>query len=229
MRELALRIAETSGTQTPVTIAIEEVLLAGYTGRDRTAVLEHIRELEKIGVAPPPSVPMVYVVDAALLTTGTTIDAGGPDTSGEIEVCFVFQRDDLLVGLGSDHTDRKQEAIDIAVSKTLCHKPISSAFWRYSDLKDHWESIEIRSWSTEQGSRRLYQEGTLAEFMAVSDLLDEVKCLGHDELGGRFIFSGTVPTQGGLACGERFEAELRDRFLGRRLEIGYDIRVRTQE
>ncbi|HET9321658.1 MAG TPA: DUF2848 family protein [Bryobacteraceae bacterium] len=225
MKQLNLRIADASGVETPVTIAIDEVLLAGYTGRDRSAVMEHIRELEAIGVAPPPSVPMVYVVDPGLLTTDAMITVSEPETSGEVEACLVFHNGELLAGLGSDHTDRKAEAVDIAESKTLCNKPISTTFWRFADVRDHWDEIEIHSWVTESGSRRLYQEGTLREFLAVEDLLGELKRAGHADLAGRFIFGGTIPTVGGLACGERFEAELRDPLLRRTLTCNYEIQV----
>ena len=35
-------------------------ILCGYTGRDQSAVRQHIEELKKEGVDPPPSVPMFY-------------------------------------------------------------------------------------------------------------------------------------------------------------------------
>ncbi|HTE86823.1 MAG TPA: DUF2848 family protein [Dehalococcoidia bacterium] len=226
MKQLQVTIVERSGAETPTTLTIGEVLLAGYTGRNRASVIEHIRELDKLGIAPPPAVPMVYAVDSELLTTAAAIEVSGPDTSGEVEVCLVPLGKELLVGLGSDHTDRKQEAVDIGESKTLCQKPVSRTFWRYDDVRDHWDTIEIRSWAFAGATRQLYQEGTLHEFMCVDDLLDELKRLGHADLDGRYIFGGTIPTLGGLVCGGRFEAELRDPVLDRTLTCAYDVRRR---
>jgi hypothetical protein len=227
VKTLQLLIADRSGAEKPVAVPIDEILLAGYTGRDRNAVLEHIRELEKIGVAPPPSVPMIYVADAALLTTTDAIEVTEPQTSGEAEACFLLHDGELLVGAGSDHTDRKQEAVDIAESKTLCQKPVSRAFWRFADVSDHWDDLQLRSWATQGGSRRTYQEGRMGDFLRVDNLMDELKRAGHPDLARRFIFGGTLPAVEGLVCGERFEVELRDPVLKRSLDCAYEVRLRV--
>jgi len=205
---------------------IDEVLLAGYTGRDRASVLEHIRELESLGVAPPPRVPMVYVVDPNLLTTDDRITVQSPRTSGEVEFFLIPTADDgLLVGLGSDHTDREHEAIDVAASKSLCPKVISREVWRLADVADHWDELEIDAWATIHGERRIYQTGTLASFMRVDDLVDAVRGAGHPELDRRLIFGGTLAVSGGFAYADRFECRLRDPVLERALTIGYDVVV----
>ena len=85
MKSLSVTVLETGGGTRPLTVSVSQVLLAGYTGRDREKVLEHIRELEELGVAPPPRVPIVYVVEADLLSTEPRIRASGPETSGEVE------------------------------------------------------------------------------------------------------------------------------------------------
>ncbi len=33
--------------------------------------------------------------------------------------------DELFVGVGSDHTDRKAETINVSLSKQMCAKPVS--------------------------------------------------------------------------------------------------------
>ena len=223
MNEISATVIEKDGGSVVVRCAIEEVLLAGYTGRDRAGVLEHIHELEALGIAPPSRVPMVYVVGADLITSESRIAAVSPDTSGEAEFYFLPTSDGLLVGVGSDHTDRKQEAIDIAASKRLCPKVVSRDVWRYANLEDHWDRIEIRSWMTNAEGHRLYQDGHLGAFLAPGDLLDELRRAGHDRLDGRLIFGGTLPVIGGLICGSHFEAELRDPVLGRSLSISYDV------
>jgi hypothetical protein len=218
--------------------------LTGYFSSRRSATFLHIErflarhtdcliavsaevrdELAELGVAPPERVPMVYVVEPDLVTTASRLVVKGTQTSGEVEFFLAPTPDGLLVGVGSDHTDREQEAIDVATSKRLCPKVVSRSVWRYADVEDHWDQIEIRAWVTKDGERRLYQEGTLAAFMPVADLLAELERVGYPDLAGRLVFGGTLPALGGFVYGERFECELRDPLLDRRLACAYDVVV----
>ncbi len=226
MKELSLTVREKDGSSRDVRRAVRQVLLAGYTGRDRAKVMEHIHELEPLGVKPPPRVPMIYAVSPDLLTTGDRIEVGTDQTSGEVEFYLLPGGGEWLVGVGSDHTDRAAEAVDIAHSKTLCAKPVSGEVWRYEDVKDHWDRIEIRAWMTEDGERRLYQEGRLDAFMRVEDMLAEVRQAGYANPEDALVFGGTLPTVGGFAFGQRFETELRDPVLDRALTCAYEVAAR---
>ena len=206
-----------------ISISIEEVLLAGYTGRDQASVKAHIRELETLGVAPPPRVPMVYVVPPDLLTTGDRVEVRAPHTSGEVEFFLVHAPEGLLVGVGSDHTDRDAEALDVAQSKAMCQKVLSREVWRHADVADHWDQLQIASWVTSAGQRTLYQQGTLAEFLSVEDLFTELRRAGHPQLDGRVIFGGTLAVAGGFVYADRFECRLRDPVLDRMLTCDYAI------
>jgi Protein of unknown function (DUF2848) len=208
-----------------VTVPVDDVLLLGYTGRDRARVLEHIRELEQLGVAPPARIPAIFTVDADLVTTRARLLVRAPRTSGEAEFYLLPSPDGWLVGVGSDHTDRQQEAIDVAASKALCDKVISSHVWRLSDVHAHWDALELRAWSTDGRGRQLYQEGQLVSLMDVSALLAELHQAGLDA-GRRVIFGGTLPTIGGFSYGKRFDAELSDPILQRQLTCGYDVVVK---
>ncbi len=219
-----LSIVEPNRPNTSVDIEVRQVLLAGYTGRDLAKVMEHIEELEQLGVPPPPRVPMVYVVDGGLLTTDARITVRHGETSGEAEFYLVLSGQGLLVGVGSDHTDRREEAVDVQSSKGLCPKVISREVWRHEEVRGHWDRLELRSWSTSGGSRRLYQEGRLNAFFPVEAILAEVRTAAYVPAKD-LVFSGTLPTIGGLAYGDRFEAELRDPVLGRTLSLAYDVAV----
>jgi hypothetical protein len=85
---------------------IENLVIAGWTGRDAAAVEKHIRELEKIGVKRPSRTPIFYRVAASLLTTADAIQVAGHDSSGEVEFVMLSLADGLWVGVGSDQTDR---------------------------------------------------------------------------------------------------------------------------
>jgi hypothetical protein len=225
MKRLTVTIEGKDGSTEPTDLLVERVLLGGYSGRDRTMVLEHIRELEDLGVKPPPRVPMVYVVDAALLQTEESMSVTEPETSGEAEFYLYPANDELLVGVGSDHTDRKQEAIDVARSKGLCAKVVSRVVWRYDDVRDHWDDLELRSWVVDRTGRHLYQEGRLDSFLPVVDLLAEVRSAGPGHLDHCVIFGGTLPTRHGFVYGHRFDVELVDPVLNRRISCGYDVLV----
>src|SRR5260221_1716219 len=146
----------------PTTIALTDLVIAGWTGRDRAAVDHHIAELAAIGVKPPARVPCYYRAAVDLLTSGTALQFLGSDSSGEVEFVLVSLPDGLWVGLGSDHTDRKVEAYSVPVSKQLCLKPVAPQLWRVEDVADHWDKLELRSWITEGGKRVLYQQGAVA-------------------------------------------------------------------
>jgi len=223
-RTLQLSVVERDGRMTAIAVSIDGVLLLGYTGRDRATVLEHIRELEGLGVAPPARIPAIFPVAADLITTGDRVLVSEPHTSGEAEFYAVESSAGWLVGVGSDHTDRHHEAIDVAASKSRCDKIISSQLWRLADVEPHWDTLMLRAWSTSGASRQLYQEGRLAMLMRLPELLAELQRAGVDA-SARLIFGGTLPTIGGFAYGDHFEAELVDPVLKRRLHCAYDVRV----
>src|SRR6516164_10641493 len=101
---------------------VKELVIAGWTGRDVAAPEKHIRELEAIGVKRPKTTPSFYRVAASLLTNDDTIEALGDQSSGEAE-CVVYSLDDgLFVGVGSDYTDRKAEAVGVQDHAQLSHK-----------------------------------------------------------------------------------------------------------
>ena len=167
---------------------------------------------------------MVYSVKPELATPGSILEVDSQQTSGETEIFLVPAADGLLVGTGSDHTDREQEAVDVAYSKGLCPKVLSTEVWPYEDILGHFDQLELQSWVTDTAGRRLYQEGRLDSFISVEDVLAEVEKAGH-ELTNRLIFCGTLPTIGGLSFGTHFEGQLHDPVLGRTLGYSYEVRV----
>lgn len=204
--------------------AVDTLVIAGWTGRDRAAVEHHIAELAAIGVARPPRVPCFYRLGANLLTTSTTIEVVGTASSGEVEVVLVALADGLYVGVGSDHTDRKVETVSVTAAKQMCPKPISASLWRFDEIEAHWDDLMLRSWVTRDGARRLYQEGPVARMLPPRDLMS--RYLGRTNVlpAGTAMYCGTLPVQGELGGGERFEIELEDPRRGRTLQHAYSVR-----
>lgn len=78
--------------------------------------------------------------------------------AGEVEYIIITQGDEIYIGLGSDHTDRKLESASVPKAKQVCPKPIGHDIWKYSDLKDHWDSIKLNSYQTVDGKEIPYQQ-----------------------------------------------------------------------
>jgi Protein of unknown function (DUF2848) len=203
-------------------IAIRDLVIAGWTGRDAAAIRHHIEELAAIGVPRPSSTPVFYRVAAANLTQDRRLVVLGSDTSGEVEPVIVAGEDGIWLGLGSDHTDRKAETVGIALSKQLCGKPVGPALWPLAEVEEHWDALVIRAFATVGGERVLYQEGPLSGMRRPRDLVE--RWAGGPALPpGTAMFCGTVGAIGGIRPADRFEMELEDPVLGRRLAHAYDV------
>ena len=203
--------------------AIKNLVVAGWTGRNVEALEAHIKELEALGVKRPKSVPIFYRNAASLLTTAGAIEAVGDKSSGEVEFVLYALDDGLWVGVGSDHTDRKAETINVTLSKQMCAKPVGPTLWRYDEIKPHWEKLALRSFVPgEGGKRRLYQEGSVANMRSPEDLIQ--RYAGGEKLApGTAMFCGTFAVHGGISHSERFDMELEDPVLGRKLTHSYRI------
>jgi Protein of unknown function (DUF2848) len=206
------------------TVDVDQLVIAGWTGRDTRALEHHIEELKAIGVQPPSKVPLYYRVASQLLTQADEIEVLGDDSSGEVEPVLVGATDRLWVTVGSDHTDRKVESYGIAVSKQVCPKVLARTAWRFEEVEPHWDALVVRSFIEEGGSKVLYQEGGLASIRAPRDLIAEWRG-GEKRLpAGVAMFLGTVPATGPLRPCPRFHMELDDLVLRRKISHSYSTR-----
>src|SRR6185295_3368568 len=209
-----------AGKTDQVAVEPATLIVAGWTGRDEAALRHHIEELAAIGVPRPSAVPVFYRNAVSNVVQTGRLEVLGPDTSGEVEPVIVALADGLWVGLGSDHTDRKAETMGIALSKQLCGKVINSELWRFDEIAAHWDTIVIRSFATIGGERVLYQEGALAAMRRPEDLIARY---GAPLATGTIMFCGTLGAKGGIRPAARFEMELDDPVLRRRMTHGYDV------
>jgi hypothetical protein len=208
------------GKTDEVSVTPETLIVAGWTGRDQAALNHHIEELAAIGVPGPSSTPVFYRNAVSNVVQTDRLEVLGPDTSGEVEPIIVALNDGLWIGLGSDHTDRKAETMGIALSKQLCGKVMGSDLWRFDDISKHWDAIVIRSYATIDGARTLYQEGPLA---LMRDPVDLMARYGKPFVAGTIVMCGTIGAKGGIRPAARFDMELEDPLLKRRMAHGYDV------
>ncbi len=202
---------------------VQDLVIAGWTGRDVAALEKHIRELEAIGVKRPKTTPIFYRVAASLLTSADTIQVLGDQSSGEAECVIYALAGGFVVGVGSDHTDRKAEAVGVSLSKQMCAKPVSREVWRLEDVAVHWDKLILRSYIGHGTERRLYQEGSVDAMRPPTELF---KLYGDGPLpAGTAMFCGTLAVHGGITPSETFEMELEDPVLGRKITHRYRVKA----
>lgn len=208
-----------------VTLEIDRVINAGYSGRDEEAVQDHIDELVEDGIAAPDSVPTTYeLAPYTLLSDPGSIQVVGNATSGEAEFGLLLAGEDAYVVAASDQTDRELERESIQMAKQVAPNVISRRAWRLSDVRQHWDDIEIRAWNTVDGERRLYQETTLESILEPEEILDIIRDRYGSSLDGTAVLSGTVATvSGDLTPGSVFEVELHDPVREQSLSVTYTV------
>lgn len=205
-----------------VTLTVNHFIIAGWTGRDRVALEKHIVELEELGVKRPASTPIYYRAATARLTQAPVIECTGPDSSGEVEFMLLEAAGERYLGIGSDHTDRVVEAYGVTVSKQLCDKPISRDLWLLADVLPHWDELILRSWATINGERVLYQQGPVTAMLPPEEI--RAGYSGDADLAnGSAMFCGTLAAIGGIRTASRFEMEIEDPVLGRKINHAYDV------
>ncbi len=219
---ITFRLADTEDT---LDIDVQELIIAGWAGREQAGIDEHIEELKAIGVTPPSSTPLFYRVAANQFTTAPEIQVLGDQSSGEAEVVLIGTPDGTLVGIGSDHTDREAEAWSVAHSKQVCAKPVSQQVWWLKDVIEHWDQLQITSYATIDGDEVRYQEGPVTGLLHPAELL---RRFGQDKptlAPGQAMLCGTLPVIGGVRPAQAFRMVLTDPVTGRSLQHQYDIRT----
>ena len=210
-------------------VAPTHFVIAGWTGRDADAIRHHIHELEALGVPAPSSVPLYYRGSASLLTQADTIEVLGPDSSGEAEPVLFFTAGEWWLTVGSDHTDRKVETYSVAVSKQMCPKPIGTAAWRWADVADYQDELELRSRIFESGHWTDYQEGQFASIRPLVSLRDG--CYPGEQVDvGSFVSCGTLTAiknaaGQGIRPAAQMELEIRDPRRNRRIVHRYSVEM----
>lgn len=208
-------------TSQHLSIEVDCLVIAGWTGRDAHAIEHHIVELEAIGVPRPSAVPLFYRVGASQLSQAATVQVVGEGTSGEAEPFIFFHAGEIFVSLASDHTDRSLETYSVALSKQICPKPVARSAWRLAEVQAHWDELVLRSWIDDGGEPRLYQEGTLAALREPADLLARYGAGNPAPADGFAMSCGTLGAIGGIRPSAGFRMELWDARLGRGITHAY--------
>lgn len=199
--------------------SIDQLIVAGWTGRNSDAVNHHIEELAQLGISPPSTVPLYYRVSNSLLTQSDNIEVLGSGSSGEAEPLILRQGNTWYLGLGSDHTDRELEAHSVAASKQACLKPVAQHVWELESVKNHLDDILIRCSIVENKQTVLYQSGSLAAIRPLQSLIDDVALCDNAAM-----LCGTLAAIGSVRPASNYVMELEDPVLNRIITLKYSVK-----
>jgi hypothetical protein len=187
-------------------VEVGRVLIAGFTGRQREAVEEHVRELAEAGIPTPDRTPALYETDAAAARQTSMLVVSAANTSGEIDPVVIVSEGQMLLTVGSDHTDRELEREDIGLAKRACQKVVGRRCVPLDAITD-WDRCQLMSWLDDDSSP--YQYGTFAELITFGDLVAELRAaFGLELRDGDVLFLGTIPAIGGIRPANRFRGSL---------------------
>ncbi|HLS16874.1 MAG TPA: DUF2848 family protein [Paenalcaligenes sp.] len=220
---MQLKFQLINNDNTPETLAVGiEYLIVTDWARRAAGSRGGSYERSELRLARARQNPKFYPVANNQLTQSERVQVVGPHSTGAAEVLLFKQNHELFVSLVSDHTDRALEVHNSALSKQVCIKPIARAAWRYADVADHWDELEMRAWLVNEGHPDLYQEGSLSSLLPPLELVKHH--FGTDELpNNTAITCGTVTTVGRIRTAPTFVMELYDPRLERNLRHEYFI------
>lgn len=208
------------------------VYCIGYAGRDIEKTMEHVIELEEIGVPRPPEIPMLYPVRINSLNQIEEIEVLGNETSGEAEIVLVFgeSEEEAYITIGSDHTDRGLETVDINKSKQVCDKPIGTKAWKLQDVIGHWDELILKAEVevTDGGEWVEYQNAQISSIISLEDIKAYLKKKGVP-LTNSVVFSGTVPLLDGFKYGTGFKMTFVDPVRNDEISGFYKVRNLDRE
>lgn len=188
--------------------------------------------------------PSICMKSCYLLTNEDAIEVQGPQTSGEVEVVSIASEGEILISVGSDHNDRSLETMwtaalgkiyDTAKSKQMVPAVIAKDAWKYEDVVDHWDRLNMKSYVTVSDKKIPYQNFTLSVLV---DLEYHFKINPWLKENGTILFGGswsalsTVPDNiykfqssiKGLIFPQGFHFEIFDPVLKRSISHSYTIR-----
>ncbi len=185
--------------------------------RDGTVITPDIA-IDRVVVADFSNVePRFHPVTIDRLTTNTEVQQLGITARGSASVVLLAAGSGTMVGLGSDHLD---PGLGGANAHQACVKPLCRDVWRYDDVADHWDKLDVNA----AGAVRSTNLG------GAPPAADIVRAFtDSDELprGMALFLSGFG--QDGEAGTNRFSAELADPVLDRRLTLSYTIQILANE
>jgi 2-keto-4-pentenoate hydratase/2-oxohepta-3-ene-1,7-dioic acid hydratase in catechol pathway len=207
-----------------ISLNVKKSVCIGYSGRNQEMVKKHIDELAHEGIPAPPEVPMVYPISNLLVTQSENVQILGEQTSGEVEFVILVSPAGKYLTVGSDHTDRKLEAVSIPYAKQVCPKPVATEAWLLEEVLPHWDQLLLTCEVEINNKWELYQEGSVSAVLPVQEILQFAQKRHCIEDNGTVLFCGTVPIVGGkFKYGSAYRLTINDPILGRSIQHTYKV------
>jgi hypothetical protein len=232
MTRLGFDLDTVQGTR-GIQIDITRTFNLGHTMRDLAKMQRHLDEVAALGipvvdVAEP---PMVSAISSWATLTADDVTVQRPTTSGEVEIVTIRDADGVIyVGVGSDHTDRALEAVDLPWSKQVAPNVVAPRLWLWEEISEHWNSVELECWIETDGGRELYQSASVSEFWTPLEMLAGADRKIVPPPGAVALFSGTVESlKHQLVYGNAWTIRMHDPVWDRTIEHRYSVTVLEEE
>lgn len=219
---LKVKIEKKDGTHAYENFKISRMYNFGSATRDPDTAVAHQEEVAKSGIhiAFDIPAPRIYPIARHALTTDEQVLVQSEKTSGEVEI-VIHIADQIYIGVGSDHTDRRLETVSIMGSKQSCPNHVCPVFWPYEEIREAWDSYLLKSWV----DSRLYQEVGVNAFLRPEHVLEilreRVNNVPERDL---MIFCGTIASvDKALGFGREWRYSLSNSEQGRMLGAGYEV------
>ncbi|NPA69896.1 MAG: DUF2848 domain-containing protein [Crenarchaeota archaeon] len=221
MHRLNVTIEFKNGNERDIEIAVNELIVFSWTGRNIDIVKKLVEEREKYGIKPR-TIPEYYRLQPYLITTSNYIRKISDTHVGEVEyVLLIRNEDEIFITVGSDHTDIDAERCNILAGKHMYPKVVARRAWPLDEVEKHIDKIILRSWILEDSKKTLYQDGNIGMLIRPEKLIEQVREIVED-MRNVVVFSGTIPTvTGQLKVSEYFEIKMIDPVLDREISHYY--------
>lgn len=142
-----------NGTSSTRTVNVTNVCLGRASTRDEQAGKKYIEGVRATGAAIY-NVPNFCRKSRYLLTNENAIEVQEWRTSCEVEYVTMVDHGEVLISVGSDNNDATLLGLttkplgtvaDTAKSKQVCPASVAKGAWLYSDVKDHWDQLWLKS------------------------------------------------------------------------------------
>ena len=247
---ISMQIESQRGTETR-TIPIGSVSGARFSSRDISGTRKELDEmLARDGrhSGATQTNPSIFRIARYLLTQAEEFEVQGPLTGGEAEVVAIRCDDELFISAGSDQCDRELDLLFPDKPKQMCPHPIARVAWPYSEVRDHWDQLQIYSEVTVDGHTVPLQDSPLSNLVNLDFLLDmdTVRALPDP----MYLYCGAaaplhsvaskvgelgLPESVAHGTGDSFLVRLHDAVLNRTIEhtfravpVGDDLAERIQ-
>ncbi len=241
--QLQFEVKSIDGTIESRSVNVRKLCLGRHCGRDMETTRKALDAKRAEGFRVHGN-PNVCRKGRYLLTNENVIEVQGPQTSGEVEVVAIMDRGEVLISVGSDHVDRTIEIMwtdalgkvyDSAKSKQMAPAVVARDAWRYEDVKDHWDQLNLKTYIALDGQKIAYQDFSVGILV---DLEYHFKALPWLREDGVVLFCGSSRTLSSvppdvyqvyqrpspsLKFPSMFELELHDPILQRVISHAYEV------